>query len=228
MDTAISHPQLRSHPRSQRKNRDRELVDFIGRQGVVTIEHVMAALGFGRATAYRRTAACIEGRLLERFQFPLLEPALLRATRRGLRYAGLGLSPVTVSAGSVDHRLRCASTAQLLAEEFDPDQIFTERELIQVERIEGGPIVTARLPGSRPHRPDLAVLTDDRTIAIELELSPKAPRRLEEIIGAWKQATWVTEVRYYCEPGPTRRGVERAIQAAQASDLIHLFEALPR
>jgi hypothetical protein len=58
-----------------------------------------------------------------------------------------------------------------------------------------------------------------------LDLSPKAPRRLEELIRAWKKATWVTEVRYYTQPGPTRRGVERAIAKANASDRIKIFDA---
>ena len=224
MDTTITQPPLRSHPHPLQQNRDREIVNFIGRHGVVTMQHVIEALGLGRATAYRRTSACIKARLLERFEF-LLEPSLLRATRRGLRYASLSLSPVVVSPGSINHRLRCASTAQLLADEFDPSEVLSERELIQTERIEGKPIVSARLSRSRPHRPDLAVLTDTQTIAVEVELSPKNPRRLEAIIQAWKGATWLSEVRYYCEPGPTRRGLERAIEKTQTSDRIRLFGA---
>jgi hypothetical protein len=228
MQTAIARQPLRAKPRPPRRNHDQEIVDFIGRHGIVTIDHVIEALGVGRATAYRRTSACIEARLLERFQLLHLGPSLLRATRRGLRYAGLGLSPVVVSPGSVHHRLRCTSTAQLLAYEFDPTQILSERELIQAERIEGKPIVSARLPKSRLHRPDLAVLNDDQTIAVELELSPKAPRRLAALIEAWKKAAWVDEVRYYCEPGPTRRGIERTIERADASDRVHLFDAPER
>lgn len=45
---------------------------------------------------------------------------------------------------------------------------------------------------------------------------------------AWKEATWVTEVRYYVQSGTTRRGVERAIAKVDASDRIHIFEAPPR
>lgn len=218
MDTAIPIHQ----------NHDWAIVDFIGRYGVVTIDHVVASLGLARRTAYRRTAACVEGRLLERFQFLNLEPSLLCATRRGLRYAGLALTPAKVSFASVDHRLRSASTAQLLAQEFDPSQILSERQLIHAERLAAKPLFSARLPKSRLHRPDLAVQTDDQTIAAEVELSPKNPRRLEAIMRAWKEATWITEVRYYVQPGPTRRGVERAIAKVDAADRIHLFEAPPR
>ncbi len=156
-----------------------------------------------------------------------MEPALLRATRKGLRYADLGLSPVVISPGSVHHRLRCTSLAQLLAEEFKPSEVFTERELIQAERLADEPLFSAHLPNSH-HRPDLAVQTKDQTIAIQLELSPKAARRLQQIIHAWADADWISEVRHYCEPGPTRRGVERAIANTNSSSRISLFKAPPR
>lgn len=210
------------------QNPDRAILDFVGRYGVVTIHHVIEALGLTPRTAYRRTAACVEGNLLQRFQFLHLEPSLLCATSRGLRYAGLRLKPAKVSFSSIDHRLRSVTTAQLLAEEFDPTQILSERQLIYAERLAGKPLFSARLPKSRLHRPDLAVQTPDQTIAIEVELTPKNPQRLVAIMRAWKQATWVTEVRYFVQEGPTRRGVERAVEKMNASDRVRIFEAVAR
>jgi hypothetical protein len=228
METTVGAIPVGSRPQPQRQSRDQELVGFVGRHGVVTIEHVMAALGLGRATAYRRAAACIEAHLLERLELLHFEPSLLRATRAGLRYAGLGLPTAVVSPASVDHRLRCASTAQLLAAEFGSATILTEREILAAERAERRPIASARLTARRLHRPDLAVLSGDRTVAIEVELSPKGPRRLAPIVRAWKGADWVSEVRYYCAPGPTRRGVERAVARAEASERILIIDAVPQ
>ena len=71
----------------------RAIVDFIGRHGIVTINHVIDALGLSRRSAYRHTAACLEDRLLERRELLAYEPSLLSATSRGLRYAGLPSSP---------------------------------------------------------------------------------------------------------------------------------------
>jgi len=226
METTIGPIRVGSQPHARRQSRDQELVGFVGRHGVVTIEHVMSALGLGRATAYRRAAGCIEARLLERFELLYFEPSLLRATRAGLRYAGLGLPTAVVSPASVDHRLRCASTAQLLASEFRGATILTERELLAAERAEGRPVASARLTARRLHRPDLAVLSGDRTVAVEVELSPKGPRRLGPIIRAWQRADWVSEVRYYCAPGPTRRGVERAVEKADAPERIRILDAV--
>jgi hypothetical protein len=61
------------------------------------------------------------------------------------------------------------------------------RELRFAERDASKPIASAivgELPDGRPmlHRPDLVVRDDDRTMAIEVELTPKAPRRLDRIV----------------------------------------------
>jgi hypothetical protein len=213
--------------------RDRELVRFVGLHGAVAMEHVMLALGVGRTAAYRRVAACIEANLLERFDLLRGVPSILRATPSGLHYAGLGLRVATISPGSVDHWLRCASTAILLSAEFGADAILSERQLRQLEEVEGRPLFSAKvgeLPNGAPrlHRPDLAVITPGLPLAIEVELTPKAPRRLEALIRAWRRAEWVGEVRYYCEPGLTRRAVERAIAKTHAERRVSVLEAVAR
>jgi hypothetical protein len=86
-------------------------------------------------------------------------------------------------------------------------------------------------PDGRPrlHRPDLAVLCEEgRVISFEVELTPKAPQRLEQLIRAWRRASWVAEVRYYCAPGKTRRAVERAIANTHSQERVHAMEVLPR
>ncbi len=215
------------------RGRDRQLVGFIGRHGVVCIEHVMSALGVRRAQAYRRVAACIERGLLERLDLLTDEPSLLRATRDGLRYAGLGLPLAVVSPGGVDHRLRCATTAQRLGERYGHRNILTERELLLTEQLEERLIASAKLgedPGGRQHlhHPDLVILAEDRPIAIEVELTPKAPYRLRTIIRAWRRANWVAEVHYHCAPGPTRRAVERAIAKMRAEERVRVMEVVAR
>jgi len=213
--------------------RDRELVRFIGRHGAVSMDHVMAAMGVGRTAAYRRVAACIERGLLDRLDLLRGEPSLLRATRYGLRYAGLGLPVAAVSPGSVDHWLRCASTSLQLAQEFGAEHVLTERELRLLERIEGRAIASAKVGelasgGPRLHRPDLAVMSEAGPIAVEVELTPKGATRLEGLIRAWRRASWVAEVRYLCEPGPTMRGVERAVQRTRAEGRVQIAEAVSR
>ncbi len=98
-----------------RRDRDRELVRYVGRHGLVRIAHVMKAM---EAVTYDRVAACVEAGLLERLELVRSEPGLLRATRDGLRFAGLGLPVAKVSPGGVDNLLRCATTAHLLEQHY--------------------------------------------------------------------------------------------------------------
>lgn len=200
--------------------RDQELVHYVGRLGIVALEHIMAATGVGRTAAYRRVGACIEAGLLERLAILREEPSLLRATRAGLRYAGLGLPVAKVSPGEVEHMLRCASVAQRTEAHFGADRVLSERELAFAERLEERPIASATVVENagrvRKHRPDLAVLADSGAIAVEVELTPKAPRRLAAILSGWATADHVAEVHYLCTPGAALRGVERALSKVSA------------
>ena len=219
--------------RTEGRNRDRELVRYVGRHGVVRIGQVMVAMGAGRTVTYDRVAVCVEAGLLERLDLLCSERGLLRATRDGLRYAGLGLPVASVSPGAVDHWLRCATTAQLVGKHFGHDRVLTERELALAEQIEGRPIASAKvgeLPNGAPrlHRPDLAVLAEGGTIAIEVELTPKSPQRLQRLIRGWRRAHWVKEIHYHCAPGQTRRAVERAVAKVHAQDKIAIAEAVSR
>lgn len=217
--------------------RDRELLRYVSCHGLVSIAHVMAAMGVGRTAAYRRVATCLDAGLLERLELLRSEPSLLRATRAGLRYAGLGELPLATAApGAVEHWLRCASVALALAdedfgEEDESVQVLAERELALAERVEGRPLASARLASHGRqglHRPDLAVIAPSGVIAIEVELSIKAKRRLEGILRAWRRAEHVAEVRYYCEPGSTARAVRRAIAVTYAEPKVRLIEGVPR
>jgi len=218
-------------PRSApvRHCRDRELLVFLGRHGAASIEHVMRALGVGQTMAYRRVAACVDRGLVDRLALLRDEPTLLRATRQGLRYAGLGLPVAEVSPGGAPHQLRCVSVALALGERHGHERVLTERELRDLERREGKPFASAKvgeLPSGHPrlHRPDLVLLGEERPTAIEVELTPKDHRRLEQILRAWRRASWVAEVRYLCAPGETRRAVERAIRKTRAEGRVLIEE----
>jgi hypothetical protein len=212
--------------------RDRELVWLVGRLGVLTVEQAMRATGTGRTATYRRVAALIEAGLLERLDLLRSQPSLLHATREGLRYAGLAMPVAKVSPGAVDHWLRCATVALDLGECYGRDRVLTEREIVATEALEDRTVAKARLNGGdyreRFHRADLAVLAEAGVIAVEVELTPKALRRLEELIRAWRSAVGggeVSEVRYLCEPGQTRRLVERVVERVRAERFIQIGEA---
>lgn len=219
------------------RERDRELVRLVGRHGVMTVEQAMRATGVGRTATYRRAAALIEAGLLERLDLLRSEPSLLHATRDGLRYAKLAMPVAAISPGTVDHWLRCVTAALDLGERYGHNRVLTERDIVSREVLEERSIAKAEIHGGRAyggrrfHRADLAVLSEEGVIAVEVELTPKAPRRLEELLRAWRQFVGrgdVSEVRYLCEPGQTRRLIERIVQKVKADLAIQIEDAPER
>ncbi len=87
-------------------------------------------------------------------------------------------------------------------------------------------MASARLgerPGGRAalHRPDLALISPTgRTLAVEIELSIKAPRRLAAICRGWARARHVSHVYYLADAAPAR-AVSRAIAETRAEDRDH-------
>jgi hypothetical protein len=207
--------------------RDWEIVHWIGRIGAVTLDQLRLRFGLGRTVAYRRVAACVEGRLLERVSLLRGQPALIRATRRGLRLTRLSLGLAQAPPELVGHWVACGWVAIALEREFGGDAVRSEREIRVAERWHDTLIGSAKLGANpdgtdRVHRADLAVVGEGATIAVEVELTPKAPKRLEAIVRAWRRARWVESVRYYVPAGPTRAGVERAVERTHAADRVLL------
>lgn len=207
--------------------RDWEIVRWVGRLGAVTLDQLRLRFTLGRTVAYRRVAACVEGELLERVVLLRGQPALIRATRRGLRLTGLPLGVAQAPPELVGHWIACGWVALSLELEFGAQALLSEREIRRAERWEGRAIASAKL-GENPdgsdrlHLPDLAVAVAQRTLAVEVELTAKAPKRMETIVKAWRRARWVDGVRYYVPPGATRRGVERAVERMSATERVEV------
>jgi hypothetical protein len=209
--------------------RDRELVGWVARMGAVGIGHVQERFGICRSVSYAIVARLVEAGLIERTATLPGDPTLLCATRPGIAYAGLGLPPATVAPGAVDHWLACADTALWAERRWGRDALMSERELRFAELDAPKPIASAivgELPDGRPmlHRPDLVVRDDGRTMVIEVELTPKAPRRLEHIVRSWRRARYVERVLYVVSAGPTQRAVERAVAATHAQERVIVRE----
>ena len=105
-------------------------------------------------------------------------------------------------------------------------EVLSDREIRIQESDQAELIASARLgelPGGRPalHRPDLALVSPEGNVvvAVEVELSIKAPRRLAAICRAWARARHISAV-YYLTPSPVARAVERAIAETRSEDRI--------
>jgi hypothetical protein len=212
-------------------NRDTDVVNWIGRIGAAGPNHVMARFGMGRTVAYRRLAALEGAGLIERARLLHAQPALAVATRAGLRLCGLeDLGMARVAPASVAHWQASTTVAVIFERHHGADSIGGVREIRAAERAAGRPVATAPI-GMTVHLPDLVVWGPQGAgqpggMAIEVELTAKAPRRLEQIVRGWRRAVdqgVLTGVLYVCAPEALRL-VNRAITATHAQQQIRVAE----
>lgn len=213
----------------RRASRERDVVRWIARTGAVEVGHVRRRWQIGRSVGYALVARLVDAGLVERVATLPGDPTLLRASEQGIAYAGLGLPAAKVGPGQVDHWLACADVALWAEGRWGAEAVISERELRFAELDAPRPIgscVVGELPGGRPmlHRPDLVVADGDRHMAIEVELTTKAPRRLEQIVRSWRRARHVEKVLYVVPAGPTQRAVERAVAATHAQERVIVSE----
>lgn len=210
-----------------------DILRWAARVGAVTAEALAEVQGSPLASA-RAQLAVAERRGLLVGQRPLAAyPRLYTLTRAGLRHCGeRGLEPCRVSVSRALHLVTCAMVAARLERRYPCTRVMGEYELRRDERAQGRALASARLriaPGGHPllHRPDLvlwptaskgssATGVDGLPVAVEVELTVKAPRRLREIVAAWARCRLVSGVIYVATP-EVEHALARALDRAQAS-----------
>ncbi|MBJ7598185.1 MAG: replication-relaxation family protein [Candidatus Dormibacteraeota bacterium] len=199
------------------------MLAWIGRHGVVSVDQVGRRFWqkpeASRATR-RRTAVLLEAGLLKRWS-PLWArgPALLAATSRGLRVAGVPLRQARVVSWRVEHTLALVDLSEELLTEYAGSSWLTERELMV-----GGwrtSLKLRRLPDG------LLVQADGRRFAVELEASRKEAERLRRIVNDYLPAlagpNALAGVVWYARP-QLCAGVEHLRRAVNSHGLNWAFE----
>jgi hypothetical protein len=212
-----------------------EMVEWVARLGAVTAE-VLAEHDRCKVQAARgRLQAAVRSGLLLSSRPLQSRPAIYTATAAGLRAAELErLEPGRVSAANAAHAIACAEVAVTLELAYPDYRVMGERWLRGEES--DTPLASATLgwhaDGSPLlHRPDLvlwsmsneSVADASLPVAIEVELTVKAPRRLFEICRAWARCRCVDGVIYFAAP-EVLRPLGRAIEKANAGDRIVMLD----
>jgi len=219
----------------------RELLLALGVLGALTAEALAELLGASVQSARGRLASSERAGLTRSWRVLRDAPALHTATGAGLRAAGIrGLSPVRIGPGSARHAIATATAAAGLARAFPDVQVLGEPAIRSRERARGRPL--AALRGARVsrlsvagggegpaagHRPDLLLLSRGRPslgeeglpVAIEVELTVKAPERLASICRAWARSREVSGTIYLAAP-EVIAPLGRAIGAAGAAERV--------
>jgi hypothetical protein len=206
-----------------------EILRWAARMGAVTADALADRQGASLASARSRLQGAERDGQLSRRRPLTGQPALYTVTRAGMRATALeGLDPCRVTVANAAHAIACAGVAAALERCYPDHSVLGERELRRDERARGTELASARLgrgPDGSPllHRPDL-VLWPIRTgsalpIAVEVELTVKAPRRLRGICMAWARCRCVAGVLYLAPP-EVGRALARAIERASAGERI--------
>jgi len=211
------------------------ILDWIARIGAAAAADVADRFDLSPASARARLQAAQRAGTIEAIRLLHGQPALYVATSAGLRCVGRAdLRIARISPGGFVHLREVARTAVAL-EQACPDLVVVgERELRSWESEAGCPLASAdvgRGPDGSParHRPDLVLWPADQVgkpgpqaVAIEVELTVKAPRRLGLIVRAWARTRLVGAVVYYATP-PVLRAVRRAVDDQQAGEIVHVL-----
>lgn len=209
--------------------RDLAIVRWIGRLRLAEARQIAKRFEMDERNAYRRLRGLVRLGLIDHARIFHARPGAYAATRAGLGAAGLRLPPPRIDIRTYEHDRIAVSVLIELEREFGAAAVRTEREL---RALDGGSPARPRYAVRRGsettrrglHFPDLVVvLADERTLAIEVELTAKGRTRLDSIVRAYVRARHVEVVRYYAAPAALK-GVERAVARAGAE---RVFEIRP-
>jgi hypothetical protein len=195
---------MSANPRARSAERI-AVLQWIARIGAATAESLACSRGVSAKSMRASLAFAERQHLLVRWRPLAGRPPVYTLTSAGTQACRLpGCAPRRVSASNALHLIACAEAAAAL-ERCYPDHVaIGERQLHCGE-----------------HRPDLLLCARDQfagelPVAVEVELTVKAPRRLVNICRAWARCREVAGVLYLATP-PAERALRRAIGAASAS-----------
>lgn len=192
--------------------------------GAVTAEAVAHREGLSPACARSRLAAAERRGELRSWRPLRGRPALYTLTAAGLRATGLrGERPVRVSAAVASHMIACCEAALALERIYRGCHLAGEAELRRAPALAAVPVAGCSAPAR--HRADLAVLEPGGRVAlaVEVELTVKAPARLLAICRAWARSREIGGVAYLTTPA-VRPALERAIASARAEARIAVLD----
>jgi hypothetical protein len=205
------------------------LLSWVAGLGAVGAEALARRCGCGVPSARARLSVAERRGLLKSWRPLRDQPALYTVTRAGLRTAGLrDIEPARVSPGGARHALLCSLCAAELAGLYPEHRVLGEPGLRREERLARCRIASIEVTGAgaAAHRPDLALIPlggGRGTIAVEVELTVKSPRRLQDICRSWARARHVEGVIYLAAEA-VRPALGRAVEQSRAAGRIAVLE----
>ena len=213
--TALPAPPTRRLALTQR---DEELVRWVARHGLVSADQAGRRFFPSMWAAWRRLRRLEAGGLLRREPAFRDMPFVVRVTGAGARLAACDVLPARLDAGLLRHALALVDLSEDLLADTPGAEWITERELrrdlMRAARAD---------PEERQRRtPDgVLVLPDGRRVAVELDLTPKRTRKLEQLADAYALDSTVDCVWWFL---PSAASAARMRELVAERGLEHLIE----
>lgn len=200
----------------------------------LTALQMCALLGLSELVVYRRLRVLRWHGLVDYVRPFQREPGAFLITAAGIALLRSELPAPRVDLRTYRHDLLVGWAAIALAAEHPDFTIVSEREMRSRDRREDRPVELPVLgvpyPGLGPsghprlHYPDLALLDarGRRQIAVEVELTSKGRRRLEQILAAYARDRHLEQVVYLTDRDAIADAVVRAAAKAGAGGLVHV------
>ena len=203
--------------------RDREILAWIGRHGVVTADQVARRFfgrddgDMGKRAAYRRLAVLEDLGLVRRDRTPFWRaPHVLRITKAGAEVGEIDIAPARIVEAEMRHSLSLVDLAEQLLADNKGATMRTERE-IRTDRWHERHSGTRQPARGRTPDGELT-LKNGKVIAIELDLTPKRSKDFERILRAYRQEKF-DKIWWYVLPGVVPR-VTKLVNENRVDDFI--------
>jgi len=213
--------------------RDLGILRWMTRHGLVTADQVAHQFFTSPWAAYRRLRALGMLGLIRRDATHYRHPAVIRVTTAGARLAAVGVGPAPLVLDRVSHSLALVDLTERLLADHPDATLTTEREY-------KAHLLRALRAGVRPTKgriPDgiLRLSSPDGTlrVALELDLTAKGTRQVEQVITAYASLYIVApidegfnRVWWYAAPGAVPR-MQAIVDRENANFLIEVREWRP-
>ena len=223
-------PEEKNGPSLQITPRDREVLAWITRHGVVSILQIANRFFVTEAGEVSYEGARRRIYKLRNAQPALVqldktfwnEPSAVRVTRQGAFLADVDLVPANLIPAEFHHSLAVVDLIEILLEDNPAAILITEREL-RAERMREKRARTRKATGRIPDaafRLPAKGKKPERLVAIELDRSPRRQRDVEGIIREYNAESY-TSVVWYVRPGRVDKMREIMI-ASRVEDFIEV------
>lgn len=185
------------------QERDAAILRRVNGFGFASAEHIRRFMGVGQTAAYVRIKKLVEGGYLTRERVLHGQARIHKVTKKGVTASGDALLPLKyVSLGTFRHDYTLVDLA-LWLEAQTGGRFHPDRRIRHDEGLSG--------VGQLGHIADgYLYIGEDKPIAIELELSVKSRKRIQDIIHGYGGNLAVKEVWYFTDQQTVQHAIQKA------------------